>query len=39
MYRGQGDVWSLGDAQQEKSLDVRLLKKIVAGKKEFLGRI
>ena len=31
-------VLSLGDARQETSLDVGLLKKIVAGKKEFIGR-
>ena len=31
-------VLSLGDAWQETSMDVGLLKKIVAGKKEFIGR-
>ena len=34
-YRG---VLSPGDAQQETSLGLGLLKKIVAGKKEFIGR-
>ena len=31
-------ILSLGDAWRETSLDVGLLKKIVAGKKEFIGR-
>ena len=31
-------VLSLGDAQQETSLNVGLLKKILAGKKEFIVR-
>ena len=37
MHREEKDVLSLGDTQ-ETSLDVGLLKKIVAGKKEFIGR-
>ena len=37
MHREEG-ILSLRDAQQEMSLDVGLLKKIVAGKKEFIGR-
>ena len=32
------DALSLGNAWQETSLDVGLLKKIVVGKKEFMGR-
>ena len=35
---GAETVLSLGDAQQETSLSVGLLKKIVTGKKEFIGR-
>ena len=31
-------ILSLGDARQETSLGIGLLEKIVAGKKEFLGR-
>ena len=38
MQRGERGVLSLGDARQETSLGVGLLKKIVAGKKEFIGR-
>ena len=38
MHQGREGVLSLGDARQEASLDVGLLKKIVAGKKEFIGR-
>ena len=34
-YRG---VLNLGDAQQEPSLGVGLLKKIVVDKKEYIGR-
>ena len=37
MHLAEG-VLSLGDARQEMSLDVGLLKKIVAGKKELIGR-
>ena len=37
--QGIGETFlSLGEAWQETSLDVGLLKKIVAGKKEFIGR-
>ena len=35
---GQRGILSLGDARQETSLGVGLLKKIVASKKEFIGR-
>ena len=31
-------ILSLGDVQQKTSLDVGMLKEIVAGKKEFMGR-
>ena len=37
MHWNEG-ILSLGDPQQETSLDVGLPKKIVAGKKEFIGR-
>ena len=39
MHRvGRRGVLSLGNARQETSLGVGLLKKIVAGKKEFIGK-
>ena len=38
MHQRKRGVLSLGDVQQEMSLGVGLLKKIVAGKKEFIGR-
>ena len=38
MHQGREGVLSLGDARQDMSLNVGLLEKIVAGKKEFIGR-
>ena len=38
MHRARDGVLSLDDAQQETSLGLGLLKKIVVGKKEFIGR-
>ena len=38
MHRGERGDLSLGDTRQETSLGVGLLKKIVASKKEFIGR-
>ena len=38
MHWEKEGILSLGDTRQEMSLDVGLLKKIVAGKKQFIGR-